>query len=1006
MQRKPTRSLLAVVLLLGLGVPPAAAQREFGFDNTRPSGQPYLSAEETVRRMKVAEGYEVHLFAAEPDVVNPIAFTVDEKGRLWVVECYEYPLRTPPGKAPRDRIVILEDSDGDGRADRRTVFAEGKDFPVPKERAEKGLGAFDLASGIEVGYGGVFVGAPPYLWFIENRGDRPGRFEILLRGFGSQDTHETLNTFQWGPDGWLYGLHGVFTQSDVAGSADGQVVRMNAAVWRYDFRSRRFQVFAEGTSNPWGMDFDAQGNCFLVCCVIPHLFHIVPGGIYVRQAGASYNPYVFHYMKEICDHVHHRESGWAHAGLLYLDGPLVPERYRGSLIMGSIHGSSLKRDVLRRHGSSFIASHAEDFLVSGDKNFRPINLRWGPQGQIYVSDWHDQNPCHQARPDSWDKERGRIYRIQRTGSAPGRAEDLGQRDAAGLRALLASPNPYQSRTAQRLLRERGDAPAAGEDLALPGRWLSWDNLSRGPDPAQAVARLLDNIEQDDPVHRMWRVRFASEATGAEQAAWERLARVAAGESDAAVRRELCSAAIRLTPSCDSPALLHALMQHGQDASDPMIPQLLWIAYEKRLGRLLGTPGGSVGPVHEELGWLAGHAAGNALVADRLVPLAMRRLALADRSEVLGACVEFVGRLPDSASRRRALEGLAEGLRGRVVEPPAQWEKIAAALTAMESDAGVLRLVDQLSVHFRSAVASRRAYEIASDPKQPAAQRAEAVRNLVLLQHPNAQSLCLALVRGESDLTLRREACRALASLRDPELGRQLLAAWADYPPEVRQEVLQVLKSRKEWAYALLDALARKKVAREEVPAGVVVALMDFQDPALHRRIEQVWGQVRTSPPPEELERLIAQMRAFVTAQPGDPERGRKVFEKNCQQCHKFEGRGHEVGPNLDGAERSLDYLLVNILDPNRVIGLPYYRKTVLTTSGKLVSGLLHAEEPDRLILKTENAVLEVIPRRDIEMEKTEPKSLMPEGLDKNLTAEDFRDLVWYLLRKEPAGKAP
>jgi len=162
MQRKPNRSFLAVVLLLGLGVPPAAAQREYGFDNTKPSGQPYLSAEETVRRMKVAEGYEVHLFAAEPDVVNPIAFTVDEKGRLWVVECYEYPLRTPPGKAPRDRIVILEDSDGDGRADRRTVFAEGKDFPVPKERAEKGLGAFDLASGIEVGYGGVFVGAPPY----------------------------------------------------------------------------------------------------------------------------------------------------------------------------------------------------------------------------------------------------------------------------------------------------------------------------------------------------------------------------------------------------------------------------------------------------------------------------------------------------------------------------------------------------------------------------------------------------------------------------------------------------------------------------------------------------------------------------------------------------------------------------------------------------------------------------------------------------------------------------
>src|SRR5947208_10451137 len=195
---------LTVPLLLSRSAS-ASAQKEFGFDNRKASGQPYLKPEESLKRMKVADGFEIKLFAAEPQVVNPIAFTIDEKGRLWVVECFEYPKRTPKGQMPRDRIVILESTKGDGVYDKRTVFAEGKDFPM----------SFDMASGIEVGHGGVFLGAPPYLWFIENKNDKPGKFEVLLKGFGSQDTHETLNTFTWGPDGWLYGCQGVFTQSEI-----------------------------------------------------------------------------------------------------------------------------------------------------------------------------------------------------------------------------------------------------------------------------------------------------------------------------------------------------------------------------------------------------------------------------------------------------------------------------------------------------------------------------------------------------------------------------------------------------------------------------------------------------------------------------------------------------------------------------------------------------------------------------------------------------------------------
>src|SRR5262245_2334010 len=253
----------------------------------------FPSGKECAAKMTVSPGFEVKLFAAEPDVVNPIGIDFDSKGRVYVLECLQYPTKAPIGQRGADRIRVYEDTDGDGVADKVWTFADG----------------LNLATGIAVGFGGVFVGEPPYLLFLEDT-DGDGKADkrtVLLDGWGYQDTHETLNSFLWGPDGWLYGCHGVFTHSRVGkpGTPDKDRVPLNAGIWRYHPQTQRFELFAEGTSNPWGYDYDENGSGFLTACVIPHLFHIFPGGRYIRQAGQNFNPYHYGQIREICDHVHY-----------------------------------------------------------------------------------------------------------------------------------------------------------------------------------------------------------------------------------------------------------------------------------------------------------------------------------------------------------------------------------------------------------------------------------------------------------------------------------------------------------------------------------------------------------------------------------------------------------------------------------------------------------------------------------------------------------------------------
>ncbi|MEY2410373.1 MAG: hypothetical protein QOF48_3043, partial [Verrucomicrobiota bacterium] len=397
-----------------------------------------LSPDKAAREMTLPRGFKATLFAGEPDVVQPIAFCMDDRGRLWVVEGMTYPKRAAEGEG-KDRILVFEDTDGDGKFNKRSVFMD----------------KLNLVSGIEVGFGGVWIGAAPNLMFVPVKDwDDPkpaGEPKILLDGWDFKaDTHETLNTFTWGPDGWLYGCHGVFCPSLVGkpGSAEKDRQWVDAAVWRYHPTKDRFEIFSEGTSNPWGIDFDSHGQCFIEACVVPHFWHIIQGARYLRQGGEHYcitleetarneryrneksrKPIFPFYYADIPahgDHVHYAGTkgphagngksdaaggGHAHAGLLVYQGNSWPAAYRGKIFMNNIHGQRINMDVPVRVGSGFVGKHGADFINFNDRWSQIINLLAGPDGSVFMIDWYDKNQCHLNNLDAHDRSNGRIFKI-------------------------------------------------------------------------------------------------------------------------------------------------------------------------------------------------------------------------------------------------------------------------------------------------------------------------------------------------------------------------------------------------------------------------------------------------------------------------------------------------------------------------------------------------------------------------------------------------------------------
>ena len=904
------------------------------FNTEKTPGGP-MPAAEVARTMELPPGFSCKVFAAEPDVQQPIAMAWDARGRLWVAECYTYaenPARWDTSL--RDRIVIFEDTDNDGHFDKRTVFWD------------EGV----RLTSIELGNGGVYALCAPNLIFIpdKNGDDKPdGAPEVLLDGFNFKTVgHNIVNGLRWGPDGWLYGRHGISDTSSIGapGTAGKDRTRMNCGIFRYHPGTRKFEVVLNGGTNSWGHDWDANGELFWINTVIGHLFHGIPGAYYERMFGTHLNPHVYETIAQTADHYHFDQGkekwadikkgmssktdelggGHAHVGCMIYNGGSWPKEYAGRLLTCNLHGNRINTDILQREGNGFVAKHGADFMKSKDKWFRGIELSTGPDGSVFVIDWSDAGECHDS--DGVHRTSGRIYKIVYGKDEPARTFDLSKMDDTAL-AKEAAAHPGNNWWPRMIARVRADRGAQPLEPKLP--------------------QLAD-----------------------------------ANSSDSLVRLHTASAMQRLPLDARFPFAI-ALAAHAEDANDRQQPLMIWYGIEPAI------------TAHPEQAI--------ALAMSSKIPT-VRRLVTRRLTEEIERTPAPVDALLAAAlksgnadAREDIVRGMGGALKGfRQVAKPAHWDDFVKALGAQQPD-----IVRNVSLVFGSGRAVEEIIALIKDGHGDANARLSAFDSLMRNAKPEHFAIARSMI---SDKVLGTAARLGLAKFSDGDVPKSLLTNWPDRSQEWRAANVTTLASRAAWAKELLTFAEKNPTVRGDITPIHARQIRSLGDEAVNKQLTKVWGELHDTPEAKKQE--IAKWRSLLTAAAlaqGDASKGRALFTTVCAACHKMYGDGAAIAPELTGSDRrNLDYLLENIVDPSAVVPADYRIAIVKLKDGRTLSGVI-PEQNDRTVTVQTPAERVSFLRSDIAEMQQLSQSFMPEGLLTALGEENVKHLIAYLMS---SGQVP
>jgi putative membrane-bound dehydrogenase-like protein len=956
-------------------------------------GEP-MSPEEAAKAFKVPEGFEVTVFAAEPEVRNPIAMAWDHKGRMWVAENYTYAEKEKRfDLSLRDRIVIFEDADRDGKAEKRTVFSD----------------TLQMLTSVEVQPGGVWAMCPPQLLFIPdaNGDDVPdGEPEVVLDGFtvAKSNYHNFANGLRWGPDGWLYGRCGGSCPGSVGapGTPDVERVPLRGGIWRYHPKRKFFEVIVHGTTNPWGHDWDQHGEGFFINTVNGHLWHMIPGGHFDRPSGRSANDKVYEAIQMHSDHWHYDQGGsWtksrngaandfggghSHIGMCIYQGDHLPKEWQGKLLTWNQHGKRLNVERLEREGSGYVARHEPDQFLAGDDWFRGLDIREGSDGALYGLDWSDTGECHDHT--GVHRTSGRIYRFSH-----GEAEWLSAAEAmkrprvqryffgegsskmhAGLRTYLGQNCPVS-------LRAMMPSQVAGGGPISDRLKVLWLLNSLGAVGRSSLAELLSDPNEH---MRVWAIRLLTDEwpidsvygpmphrkPPSDPKLRDKFVEMAKKDSSGLVRLALASTLQRM-PLEDRAVLASALVSRAEDAKDHNLPKLVWFGISY-LGEEKLT-------VAKATGW----------------PDLLRYIARSSVDEP--KWVEAVLQLAvnDEAKSGFLLTGLMEGFKGWKKAPmPSSWKKISAGLQKSHP-----KLTREFSALFGDgrAMDSLKATALNNKEKMPVRKRA--LEALIDAKVEGLRGLCEELFWTNG---LCATAVKGLAEFDDPLIGESLTKNHRKlYQVEDKAAVIDALVTRPRWAGFLLGAMKKGDIPQNAVTPFHARQILAMKDEALKTQLNEIWGEVRQSN--EVVKARIVTLGKSLASEvraKGDMAQGRVLFQTLCATCHRLFGQGGKLGPDLTGSGRAdLGYLLENIVDPNSVVPVEYQMSLVKLKNKRVLSGVVSASNDRTVTLRT--LTDEVTLEKSAIAETTLlPDSMMPPGLLDTLSAEQTRDLIAYLMHPQ------
>ncbi|MEX2120822.1 MAG: PVC-type heme-binding CxxCH protein [Pirellulales bacterium] len=971
-----------------------------------------LTPEQQRTKFRLPPGFEIQLVASEPDIHKPMNMNFDAQGRLYVTSSLEYPYPAGEGSPHRDALHVLVDENGDGRADRVTRLVDGLNIPL-------GVTPID---------GGVLYYSIPNIYRTPPDGGPHEKSELAYSEFGYRDTHGMANSFTRWIDGWIYACHGFANDSQVAGQDGHQVTMHSGNTFRMRADGSRVEQYTHGQVNPFGLAFDPLGNLFSADCHTLPIYQLLRGAWYPSfgkpHDGLGFGPTM----------IGHDHGSTGIGGVVYYAADHFPAEYRDTVFIGNPVTGKVNRDRLEVHGSTFKAIEQPDFIACDDPWFRPVDLQLGPDGALYVADFYNCIIGHYEVPLTHprrDRHRGRIWRVVYTGGQTKPATtipDLTRLPAEKLVELLGTDNLTLRVLATEALVGRSASGGKLPDGLLPhgddsqpsawrrahGMWVA--ERLKGLDDA-AVERLAGDPSALVRVHL---VKLLAERPdwNASDLDIALLVRSKLADPDAFVRRAAADSLGRHPDPANLPLLLdlwsstpaedtHLVHVARMALRDQLLAPSMYAAAQELMaqddsyrGRLAEVSLGVHTPAAAEflLACLADDRLGGASLGSAVYEAA--RYAAENKLGNVFQVAEGLDLRPNE--QREVLLALHRAVqsRGRALpETTLGWAgRLAKQLLADDRPGrvqGGIELARELRLGLYDEL-----HQIAAAGSRFANLRSAAI-DACMANEPVRSVGLLSEIIGDAGepMALRQKASASLAGINDPaaqgELTRHLLAA----PERLAVEIAAGLALRPEGAHTLLDQVQAGKASPRLLQERVVQERLR----AINRReLDQRLSELTANLPPadERIRQLIHQRREAFAAAETNADQGRVVFKKTCAACHRLNGEGTKIGPDLEGIGlRGADRLLEDMLDPSRNVDQAF-RSTVLTTvNGDSISGLLLQEEGEVLVLADAEGKEVRVPASDIDERSLTQLSPMPGNVADLVKDEEFFNLLAYLLEQ-------